>query len=82
MDPDCSEGALVKFVMDSGKLVYTLLTSERMYTEITPWNVIDFGYGEEDHFANSPLHEEEKRDDADDTLWYAVQLLGGELVCV
>lgn len=45
LDPSSSEGALVKFIIESLQLVRTLLTAETYFAELTPWNVIDFGGG-------------------------------------
>lgn len=42
MDPCSSEGALVKFIFDSVTLVRTVCTADTYFTELTPWNVIDF----------------------------------------
>ena len=42
MDPTSSEGAIIKFIVESFQLVYTVCTSETYFPELTPWNVIDF----------------------------------------
>lgn len=42
MDPSSSEGALVKFIIDSLHLVRTVCTADTYFPELTPWNVIDF----------------------------------------
>lgn len=42
MDPTSSEGAIIKFIIESYQLVHTICTSETYFPELTPWNVIDF----------------------------------------
>lgn len=42
LDERSSEGALVRFAIDSVNLVYTICTTDAQYPELTPWNVIDF----------------------------------------
>lgn len=42
LDERSSEGALVRFAIDSLNLVRTICTTDFQYHELTPWNVIDF----------------------------------------
>lgn len=42
LDPASSEGALVRFIIDSVHLMRTLLTADVYFPDLTPWNVIDF----------------------------------------
>lgn len=42
MDPRSSEGALIRFALDSASLVHTVCTADSHFPDLTPWNVIDF----------------------------------------
>lgn len=42
MDPASSEGALLKFIIESAHLVRVISTAGEDFSELTPWNVIDF----------------------------------------
>lgn len=46
LDENSSEGAILRFALDSLNLVHTMCTTDSNYTEITPWNVIDFNTNE------------------------------------
>ncbi|PXF42109.1 hypothetical protein BWQ96_08141 [Gracilariopsis chorda] len=53
MDPSCNEGAIVKFIIDSIRLVKTVCTSDTYFTDLTPWNVINFN--DDDPSTTEPL---------------------------
>lgn len=56
MDASCNEGAIVKFIIDSIRLVKTVCTSDTYFTDLTPWNVINFG--DDDSSTTDPLRRE------------------------
>lgn len=63
VEPGSNEGAIMKFIIDSMRLVKAMCTSDSYFPDLTPWNVIRFGE------ENESAAEYEWNEDNENIVW-------------